>query len=53
MNEKKQEVVRPLAFELARELKAEEVAAIAGGRPLWTLGDINPPNQAPWYDHHH
>lgn len=50
MNEKKQEMVRPLAFELARELQANEIDAIAGAGSVPQTWNGTNPGGYPWRD---
>ncbi len=53
MKEKIEETVRPLAFQLARELNEKEVEAIAGAGVSYTYpppGHQNDPNWRDWHD---
>ena len=50
MNKQNEETVRPLAFQLARELNEKEVEAIAGGNMGWTW---HPGAKRPEPEHHH
>jgi hypothetical protein len=49
MKEMNQEDVRPLAFQLARELNAQEVEAISGGVPQSWPGQTHHPEWRDWH----